>query len=89
MREVTAKGHEGEPTPEIEETDKAVAKMYVQRPDYKKVFNRYYLTPAELSYYEIALALGGWWNEARVEACIRQSKMLVGYYLKGLQSTAY
>lgn len=81
MRELTAHGHEGEPTPEIAETDKAVAKMYVERPYYKRVFNFYYLNPTELSYYEIASLLAGM-TEARVEAIVRQSKMLVGYHLR-------
>lgn len=86
MREPTAHGHDGEPTEEIAETDKAVAKMYVVRPDYKKVFDRYYLNPTELSYYEIATMIG--LSEARVEAIVRQAKMLVGHYIKMIESSA-
>src|SRR5688572_18064697 len=80
MREPTAPGHEGEPTVEIAQTDVAVAKMYVARPDYKKCFDRYYLNPAELSYHEIGMMVG--MNEARVEAVVRQAKMLVGYHIR-------
>lgn len=83
LRELTAPGHDGEPTPEIAVTDKAVAKMWVERPDYYRVFSMFYLNPTELSAYEIARLVRH--NVDRVEAMLRQSRMLVGHHITRLE----
>jgi hypothetical protein len=83
LREPTAPGHEGVPTPEIEVTDKAVARMWVERPDYYKVFAMFYLSPDERSTYEIARTVRH--NVARVEAMLRQARMLVGHKIRVLE----
>jgi len=79
LRQRLDHAHEGEPTEEVAETDKAVARMRVARPDYWKMFARYYLNPTELSEYEIAIEIG--YNVQRVEATLRQARIMVGYYL--------
>jgi hypothetical protein len=83
LREPTAPGHEGEPTAEIEVTDKAVARMWVERPDYYRVFAMFYLSPSELSTYEIARHVRH--NVTRVEAMLRQARMLVGHKIRLLE----
>lgn len=83
MRERLDHAHEGEPTAEIEITDKAVGRMRVSRPDYWPVFARFYLNPAALSTYEISLQIGH--HEERVKAMLRQSQMLVGHNIFKLE----
>lgn len=82
MRERLDKAHDTEPSQLVALADKAIARMFVKRPDYGRVFKRYYLNPTELSEYEIGLQVGH--NEARVKAMLRQSRFLVGYYLTEL-----
>jgi hypothetical protein len=79
MRERLDHAHMGEPTAEVAETDRAVAQMRTQRKDYWKIFARYYLNPTELSEYEIAIEVG--LGVQRVEATLRQARILVGYHL--------
>jgi hypothetical protein len=80
LRERLEPGHESlEPTPEIAETDRAVAQMYLKRPDYQKFFKRYYLNPTQLSEYEISNETGA--SIERVNAILRQARILVGYLL--------
>jgi hypothetical protein len=79
LRQRLDAAHPGEPSAEVAETDKAVARMRVARPDYWRFFARYYLNPTELSEYEIALELG--YSLERVEATLRQARILVGYHL--------
>jgi hypothetical protein len=79
LRERTDQAHIGEPSEEVAETDKAVAKMRVQRPDYWKAFSRYYLNPTALSEYEIAGDIG--YSIERVGAMLRQARILIGYHL--------
>lgn len=79
MRERTDAAHAGEPTEEVAATDRAVAKMRAQRKDYWKFFSRYYLNPTELSEYEIAGETG--FSIERVEATLRQARILIGYHL--------
>lgn len=85
MRERLDHAHASEPTPEIAETDKAVARMRSQRKDYWRVFARYYLNPTELSEYEIAIEIGH--SIERVSAMLRQARILVGHHIHRLQST--
>lgn len=86
MRERLDHAHDSEPTAEVEQTDRAVARMKVARPDYWKVFARFYLNPTELSVYEIAIELK--YTTDRAEAVLRQAKMLVGYHLHKLVADA-
>lgn len=86
LRERTDQAHAGEPTEEVAATDRAVAKMRAQRQDYWKFFARYYLNPTELSEFEIAGELG--FSLERVEATLRQARILVGYHLHNDASRA-
>lgn len=79
LRERTDQAHVGEPTEEVAATDIAVAKMRANRPDYWKMFARYYLNPTELSEFEIAGEIG--FSLERVEATLRQARILIGYHL--------
>lgn len=85
LRQRLDHAHEGEPTPEIELTDRAVARMKVLRPDYWGVFARYYLNPSELSEYEIAEETGR--TMERVTAMLRQARILVAHHMHTLQSS--
>jgi hypothetical protein len=86
MRERLDTAHDGEPTAEIAITDKAVAQMWIDRPDYKKPFNLFYLNPTELSEGEISDRVGH--NEERVRAMLRQARMLVGFHIVQLEKVA-
>lgn len=79
LRERTDQAHIGEPDEEVAETERAVAKMRFQRRDYWAAFARYYLNPTELSEEEIADDLG--FSEERVNAMLRQARILIGYHL--------
>ena len=79
LRERTDQAHMGEPDEEVAATERAVAKMRVQRKDYWSAFARYYLSPTELSEEEIADELG--FSEERINAMLRQARILVGYHL--------
>lgn len=83
LRQRLDHAHDGEPTPEIELTEKAVAKMRAARPDYWSVVARYYLNPSQLSESEIADEVG--YNVQRVAAMLRQARILVGHHLHALQ----
>jgi hypothetical protein len=85
MRERIDPAHAGEPTPEIALMDKAVAQMYVERQDYKRVFDRYYLNPTALSEEEIADELG--LKPQLVNAMLRQARILVAFRLHQLKRT--
>jgi len=86
LRERTSPSHPGEPSPEVALTEKAVAKMRIDRKDYWSVFARYYLNPTELSESEIADELD--YSPQRVEAMLRQARILVGYHLHSLSRQA-
>ena len=79
LRERLDHAHESEPSPEVAETEKAVAKMAVQRADYYRAFKRYYLNPTQLSEDEIADELR--MSLERVNAMLRQARILIGYHL--------
>jgi hypothetical protein len=79
LRQRLDPAHAGEPTPSVAATDRAVAKMRVQRREYWKTFARYYLNPTALSEYEISLEIGH--SPAHVEAVLRQARILIGYHL--------
>ena len=79
LRERTDQAHIGEPDEEVAETERAVAQMRSQRRDYWAAFARYYLNPTELSEEEIADELG--FSEARINATLRQARILIGYLL--------
>ena len=83
LRERIDHAHDSEPTEEIVETEKAVAKMRAQRADYWSAFARYYLNPTALSEEEIAHELGR--RIDLINAQLRQARILVGFYL--LQSS--
>lgn len=87
LRERIDHGHESEPTAEIALTDKAVGKMKVQRKDYWRPFARYYLNPTSLSEEEIAALLA--MPTMRVNAMLRQARILVGYHLHQLRQVSY
>jgi hypothetical protein len=83
LRERTDQAHPGEPTAEIVITEKAVGKMYVERPHYTKAFNMYYLTPTEVSEYEISLRL--FQPIERITAILRQARILVGHHIYNIE----
>jgi hypothetical protein len=66
-----------DPSDEIMETDKAVARVKIERKDYYRVIRRFYI--GELSEYEISLDIGE--TIDRVTAMLRQSRFLVCYKL--------
>lgn len=83
LRERTAPGHAGEPSPEVALTELAVAKMYVERPQYKPAFDRYYLNPTELSEEEVADLIH--YTVERVNAILRQARILIQQKLLQLE----
>ena len=85
MRERLDKAYEGEPTEEIAITDKAVAQMYISRPDYKPVFNRFYLDPHELSEVEIARECGI--SLEMCEARLRQAEIFIGHRIHKMETS--
>lgn len=84
LRERTESEHAGEPTAEIALTDRAVARMKVQRKDYWRAFSRYYLNPTSLTEEEIADDIH--LPAERVNAMLRQARILVGFHLHQLRS---
>ena len=86
LRERLDHAHEGIPSPEVAQTERAVARMKVSRKAYWPVFARYYLNPTELSEEEISRLL--LIPEPRVNAMLRQARMLVGYYLQHTEIAA-
>jgi hypothetical protein len=80
LRERTDPGHPGEPTAEIARTDKAVAKMRVERKDYWRPLAMFYLEPGEISEYEISLRFG--YSLERTAEMLRQARILIGYHLR-------
>lgn len=79
LRERTGQAHIGEPDEEVAATELAVAQMRTQRRDYWAAFARYYLNPTDRSEEEIADELG--FSEARINAMLRQARILIGYLL--------
>jgi hypothetical protein len=86
LRERTDAAHAGEPTEEVAETERAVNKMRMARPDYWSAFKRYYLNPTALSEEEISDATG--YNPLRVNAMLRQARMLIAHYLHKFRENA-
>jgi len=86
LRERTSPGHPGEPTEDVAITDRAVARMRTQRRDYYALVARYYLNPTGMSEYEVSLHTG--YTIERVNAMLRQARMLIGHLRHVIENSA-
>jgi len=85
LRERLDPAHDGEPTPEIQETERAVATMKLARPDYWRYFAGFYLTPPEgRSEYEVSRSTGQ--PIERVREILLRCRRMVGYNIDRMEA---